>query len=167
MIDYHGWFNFLEVLFYIIFQPHSSRTCTKPRRTQSVAQGWFAVPTGLLKCRSLTTLIMRFQFSLNIFQPVQIELMHLKHIFQNPSDAPEIFFSSKPKWCTWNIFFQHTFKIQVMHLKYFLSKSRWCTWHIFKIQVMHLTRGLACNSCCFPCCLQSIEVTHSPTSHFS
>jgi len=29
-------------------------------------------------------------------------------------------------------------------------------------EVMHLTRGLACNSCCFPCCLQSIEIQAPP-----
>jgi len=31
-------------------------------------------------------------------------------------------------------------------------------------EVIHLTRPLACNSCCFPCCLQSIEVFSPPGS---
>ncbi|KAG7157663.1 Phospholipid scramblase 2-like 2, partial [Homarus americanus] len=29
-------------------------------------------------------------------------------------------------------------------------------------EVIHLNRPLACTSCCFPCCLQSIEVTSPP-----
>ncbi|XP_017786101.1 PREDICTED: phospholipid scramblase 2 [Nicrophorus vespilloides] len=32
----------------------------------------------------------------------------------------------------------------------------------FRNQVMHLHRPLACDSCCFPCCLQSMEVSSPP-----
>lgn len=32
----------------------------------------------------------------------------------------------------------------------------------FGNQVIHLSRPLACDSCCFPCCLQSIEVSAPP-----
>ncbi|XP_066254965.1 phospholipid scramblase 2 isoform X1 [Euwallacea similis] len=32
----------------------------------------------------------------------------------------------------------------------------------FKNEVIHLNRPLACDSCCFPCCLQSMEVSSPP-----
>ncbi|KAL5291678.1 hypothetical protein ACFFRR_010840 [Megaselia abdita] len=32
----------------------------------------------------------------------------------------------------------------------------------YKNEVIHLNRPLACDSCCFPCCLQSMEVTAPP-----
>lgn len=32
----------------------------------------------------------------------------------------------------------------------------------YQNQVMHLSRPLACDSCCFPCCLQSMEVSSPP-----
>ncbi|XP_019866367.1 phospholipid scramblase 2 isoform X2 [Aethina tumida] len=32
----------------------------------------------------------------------------------------------------------------------------------FKNEVIHLHRPLACDSCCFPCCLQSMEVSSPP-----
>jgi uncharacterized protein YxjI len=32
----------------------------------------------------------------------------------------------------------------------------------FRNEVIHLYRPLACNNCCFPCCLQSIEVSAPP-----
>ncbi|XP_075160273.1 phospholipid scramblase 1 isoform X2 [Haematobia irritans] len=32
----------------------------------------------------------------------------------------------------------------------------------FRNEVMHLHRPLACSSCCFPCCLQSMEVSAPP-----
>ncbi|KAG0715728.1 Phospholipid scramblase 2 [Chionoecetes opilio] len=31
-----------------------------------------------------------------------------------------------------------------------------------QMEVMHLNRPLACTSCCFPCCLQSLEVSSPP-----
>ncbi|XP_073836067.1 phospholipid scramblase 2-like isoform X4 [Musca autumnalis] len=34
----------------------------------------------------------------------------------------------------------------------------------FRNEVMHLNRPLACSSCCFPCCLQSMEVSAPPGS---
>ncbi|CAG9855392.1 unnamed protein product [Phyllotreta striolata] len=34
----------------------------------------------------------------------------------------------------------------------------------YKNEVMHLHRPLACDSCCFPCCLQSMEVSAPPGS---
>lgn len=33
---------------------------------------------------------------------------------------------------------------------------------IYKNEVIHLYRPLRCDSCCFPCCLQSIEVSAPP-----
>ncbi|XP_044741630.1 phospholipid scramblase 2 [Chrysoperla carnea] len=32
----------------------------------------------------------------------------------------------------------------------------------FRNEVIHLNRPLACDSCCFPCCLQSVEVSSPP-----
>lgn len=36
---------------------------------------------------------------------------------------------------------------------------------IYKNQVIHLNRPLACDSCWFPCCLQSMEVSAPPGNH--
>lgn len=33
---------------------------------------------------------------------------------------------------------------------------------IYRNEVIHLHRPLACDSCCFPCCLQSMEVSSPP-----
>ncbi|KAK3922880.1 Phospholipid scramblase 2 [Frankliniella fusca] len=35
----------------------------------------------------------------------------------------------------------------------------------FDNQVIHLYRPLACDSCCFPCCLQSMDVSSPPGNH--
>lgn len=33
---------------------------------------------------------------------------------------------------------------------------------IYQNEVIHLYRPLACSSCCFPCCLQNMEVSAPP-----
>lgn len=33
---------------------------------------------------------------------------------------------------------------------------------IYSNEIMHFYRRLACSSCCFPCCLQSLEVSSPP-----